>query len=484
MKHHRRTKPVIKDLFEDRKISITGFAGCGGADLGVKAATGHEPAIAINHDPVAIAVFADNFTSTECYRADVFELDMLRACRGRQVRHLHVSPDCRDHSRAKGGKPVSESVRALADVVPKWVRVVRPEVITLENVSEFLDWGPLGEDGQRDPSRKGELFARWCGDLRDLGYAVEWRVLSAHHYGAHTSRKRLYLVARCDGAPIVWPKPTHGPGLKKYRTAAECIDWSIMGRSVFGRAKPLAEATMRRIAAGIVEFVLKKPKPFIVKVNHQGERAPESVDKPLTTVTAARRGHALVAPTLVQMSYGEREGQAPRVLDLQKPLGTVVAGGVKHGQVGHELTKPLPTITAIDHHALVEVTTAPPEFFEQYPNARHVYPFLISYYGSEADIGQALGEPLRTITTRDRFGLVTLVLDREGRALVDIGLRMLEPHELLKAQFGRHAKHFCLDKALTKKDQVRLIGNSVVPAVMEAIMRANLGETKPTRRAA
>lgn len=537
MKHHRRTKPVIKDLFEDRKISITGFAGCGGADLGVKAATGHEPAIAINHDPVAIAVFADNFESTECYRADVFELDMLRACRGRQVRHLHVSPDCRDHSRAKGGKPVSESVRALADVVPKWVRVVRPEVITLENVPEFLDWGPLGRDGKRIAARKGEFFRRWVGDLQTLGYVVEWRVLAAHHYGAHTSRRRLYLVARCDGQPIVWPKPTHGPGLKKYRTAAECIDWSLLARSIFNRAKPLAAATLRRIAAGIVKFCLGKD-PYVITLRRNGRAA--GLDEPLTTVTAGGTHHGLVVPTLVQVSYGERKGQAPRVLDLQKPLGTVVAGGVKHGlvettvapfvgtidnassrgtpqgideplstiiasnqrhtfvetqlaafisqynlgQVGHELTKPLPTITAIDHHAVVEVTTAPPEFFEQYPNARHVYPFLISYYGSEADIGQALGEPLRTITTRDRFGLVTLVLDREGRALVDIGLRMLEPHELLKAQFGKHAKRFRLDKALTKKDQVRLIGNSVVPAVMEAIVRANLGETKPTRRAA
>lgn len=582
---NRKPTPIVRDLFEE-DIAVTGFAGCGGADLGIVAATGRKTDIAINHDPTAIAVFADNWPETECYRADIFSVDPVKACRGRRVRHLHVSPDCRHFSRAKGDAPVQESVRSLADVVPNWARAVRPDVITLENVPEFQFWGPLGADGKPIKERQGESFKAWCRSLEVLGYVIEHRVLSAHHYGAHTSRKRLYLVARCDGQPIAWPKPTHGPGLKKYRTAAECIDWSIACPSVFARKKPLAAATMRRIAAGIVKFVLGSPKPFIVKVNHQGERSPESIDKPLTTVTAARRGHAVVAPTLVQTSYGERKDQAPRVLDLQKPLGTVVAGGQKHGlvesslvpfvagcggraaqtpstsgdaplgtittkndrclvapqlaafrvntahgdrdksgkrrgpgqhsieqplgtvtaggtdhalagaqlaafisqfnlgQVGHELNKPRPTITAIDHHALATATVAPREFFEQYPNARHVYPFLISYYGSEADIGQALGEPLRTITTRDRFGLVTLVLDRSGNAIVDIGLRMLEPHELLKAQFGKYARGFRLDKALTKKDQVRLIGNSVVPVVMEAIVRANLGASKPTRRAA
>lgn len=519
-----RVRPVIRDLFEE-SISVTGFAGCGGADLGIEAATGKKTDIAINHDATAIAVFSDNWPETECYRADIFSVDPVRACRGRHVRHLHASPDCRHFSRAKGDAPAQESVRSLADVVPNWARAVRPDVITLENVPEFRDWGPLGANGKPIKARRGEDFARWCGDLEALGYVVEHRVLSAHHYGAHTSRKRLYLVARCDGQPIAWPKPTHGPGLKRYRTAAECIDWSITCPSVFSRKKPLAAATMRRIAAGIVKFVLGNPNPFIVTIDHQSSSCGEAaVAKPLSTISTKAR-HCIVAPTLVQTSYGERKGQAPRVLDLQKPLGTIVAGGQKHGlvesslvpfvagcggraaqtpstsadapvgtittkndrclvaafvsqfnlgQIGHELTKPLPTITAIDHHALATATVVPPEFFEQYPNARHVYPFLISYYGSEADIGQALGEPLRTITTRDRFGLVTLVLDRVGNAIVDIGLRMLEPHELLRAQFGKHAKGFKLDKALTKKDQVRLIGNSVVPAVMEAIYRANL----------
>jgi DNA (cytosine-5)-methyltransferase 1 len=499
----RRPDSVIKDLFDKRPISIDAFAGGAGAATGKKSATGEEVDIAINHDPVAIAVFQDNNPTTECYRADVFSVDPVKACRGRPVRHLHASPDCRHHSRAKGGAPVSESVRALADVVPKWARAVRPDVITLENVPEFIDWGPLHQSeklrGTPIKERKGEEFRRWCGELEALGYVIEHRVLYAHHFGAPTSRKRFYLVARCDGQPISWPKPTHGPGLKPYRTAAECIDWSLPCPSIFERKKPLVKATLRRIAAGVVRFVLAKKRPYIVKVNHSGERAPESLDRPLTTVTAARRGHALVAPTLVQTSYGERKGQAPRVLDLHKPLTTIVAGGQKHGLVeallapfiakhyggvtGHTVKRPLGTITTVDHHALCGVSLAPEQVASKYPNATNVLPFLISYFGNEADIGQALGAPLRTITTRDRFALVTVVVEGATYVIVDLGMRMLEPHELLKAQFGKYAKGFKLDKALTKKDQVRLIGNSVVPMVMEAIVRANLG-SKSTREAA
>jgi len=479
----------ISDLFDGRPIHIDCFAGGAGAATGTKAVTGRPVDIAINHDPVAIAVFQDNNPETECYRADIFSVDPVRAVRGRKVRHLHASPDCRDHSRAKGSAPKSESVRALADVVPKWARAVRPDIITLENVPEFVEWGPLDERGARIEARKGELFAAWKGELESLGYVVEYRVLHAHHYGAPTSRKRLFLVARCDRKPIVWPEATHGPGKKRYRTAAECIDWSIPNPSIFERKKPLADATLRRVAAGLVRFVLKHPKPFVVTLRNN--TAARGLGRPLTTITAGGTHHALVSPHLVQTSYGERKGQAPRVLDLHKPLGTVVAGGQKHalveallapfvakhyGGVGHGLQRPLGTVTTVDHHSLVSVQLASPEFAAQYPNATKVLPFLISYYGNEEDLGQALGEPLRTITTRDRFALVTVVVGGETFAIVDIGLRMLEPHELLKAQFGKYACGYRLDKARTKKDQVRLIGNSVVPHMMEAVVRANLGE--------
>lgn len=508
MRLHRRAEPVITDFFNPRPITIDAFAGGAGAATGTKAATGEQVSIAINHDPVAIAVFQDNNPGTECYRADVFSVDPVAACRGRPVSHLHASPDCRDHSRAKGSAPKSASVRALADVVPKWAKAVRPTLITLENVPEFVEWGPLDSKGKRIEARKGECFEAWKSELTKLGYAVEHRVLHAHHYGAPTSRKRLFLIARCDGKPIVWPPASHGPGLKKYRTAAECIDWSIPCPSIFDRKRPLAAATMRRIAAGLVKFVLRNPRPYIVKVNHTDApgsvRRPESIDAPLSTITAQRRGHALIAPTLVQTSYGERKGQAPRVLDLHKPLGTIVAGGQKHalvqamlapfisqfygGQVGHEATKPLPTITAIDHHALATATLAPEQLVSEFPSATKILPFLTTYYGNVADIGQAIGEPLRTITTKDRFALVTVIVDGVSYAIVDIGLRMLEPHELLKAQFGKHAKGYRLDKALTKKAQVRLIGNSVVPAMMEAVVRANhpcpAPRATPARRAA
>lgn len=589
---NRRPKSVIKDFFEE-DIHITGFAGCGGVDLGVRAATGRSPDIAINHDQTAIAVFSDNFPEAECYCADIFEKDPEAVCRGRTVGWLHMSPDCRHFSRSKGGAPVSDSVRSLADIVPIYAEKVRPKRISLENVEEFLDWGPLypvntwkrgtelttspscpscewapdREAKRREkppakhrrcswadvsnrpiPERKGEFFAAWRGKLVALGYDVEHRVLRAHHFGAHTSRKRLYLVARCDGQPIVWPAPTHGPGLKRYRTAAECIDWSLHGQSIFERKKALADPTLRRVAAGAVEYVLAKKRPYVVKVNHGDKggksRGAENIDAPMSTITAARRGHALVVPHLVQTGQGERPGQAPRVLDIHKPLTTVVAGGQKHGLVetalvplaaptlavlrnncdaksvdepapticasgnhiaevrtllapyinkhyggvvGHGVERPLGTITTVDHHSLGAVVLAPEQVADQFPNAEKVLPFLISYYGSEADIGQAIGAPLRTITTRERFALVTLVIDGVTYAIVDITMRMLEPHELLKAQFGKYARGFKLDKALTKKDQVRLIGNSVVPHVMEAIVRANLRprpRATPARRAA
>lgn len=487
-----RRRPIVRDLFEG-PISVDAFAGGGGASMGTKAATGRSVDIAINHDPVAIAVHADNHPETEHYTADVFSVDPVRATRGRHVRHLHASPDCRHHSRAKGGAPVSDSVRALADVVVVWAKAVKPDLITLENVPEFTEWGPLNAEGRPVKERRGESFRAWCAQLEALGYAIEHRVLHAHHYGAPTSRKRLFLVARCDGQPIRWPEPTHGPGRKPYRTAAECIDFSIPAPSIFERKRPLADATMRRVAAGVVRFVLANPRPFIVTIdNGSSKGAPQSVDAPLSTVIASNQRHAVVVPTLVQTGYGEREGQAPRVLDITRPLGTIVSAGQKQalvttmlapfisqfygGQVGHDARKPLPTITAVDHHALSAVMLAPEHLAHAHSAARHVLPFLATYYGSEANIGQAIGAPLRTITTRDRFALVTVEVDDTTYAIVDIGLRMLTPLELLRAQFGKYARGYRLDKARTVKDQVRLIGNSVVPQMQEAVVRANFGE--------
>lgn len=477
------------------------FAGGGGASTGLEAALGRSVSVAVNHSATALAVHEANHPATTHLVTDVFEVDPLQATGGKPVDVLWASPDCTHFSVAKGGKPRSQGIRSLAEVVVQWAQAVRPSVIFTENVREFLTWGPLSRDGYPIKERAGELFNRWRVRLELLGYTVAWKVLDASDFGAPTRRKRLFIVARCDGKPICWPEPTHGPGKKPYRTAAECIDWSIPAPSIFERARPLAEATMRRIAAGVVRFVLANPRPFVVTIdNGSSKGTPQSVDAPLSTVIASNQRHAVVAPTLVQVSYGERKGQAPRVLDLHKPLGTIVAGGQKHGlveamlapfisqfnlgQVGHEVKKPLPTITAIDHHALGAVYLAPEQLADSFPNAVKVLPFLTTYYGSEADIGQAVNAPLRTITTRDRFALVTVSVDGVTYAIVDIGLRMLEPHELLRAQFGPYAKGYKLDKALTKKDQVRLIGNSVVPQMQEAVVRANLGSPARARRAA
>lgn len=487
------------------------FAGGGGASLGIEAATGRHVDIAINHDPIALAAHRANHPKTVHLESDIWEVPPLDATGGRKVDLLWASPDCTHFSVAKGGKPRSQNIRSLADVVVWWARDARPKVIFLENVAEFLTWGPLGDDGKPIVAKKGEDFERWKGELEELGYVVDYRVLVASHFGAPTSRRRLFLVARCDGKPICWPEVTHGaPPLLPFRTAAECIDWSIPAPSIFERARPLADKTLRRIAMGIKRFVLENPRPFIVKVNHgddakTGTRV-HSLDAPLTTVTAARRGHALVAPTMVQTGYGEREGQRPRYLDLKQPLGTVVAGGAKQALVAAYLTKhfggvvgvpfdgrPLDTVTAQDHHALTTATLAPEatgcsdgcgaakdahcwnhsEWADEPRDHRHeVRAFLTAYYGSEAECGQRLDEPIRTVVSKDRFGLVTV----EGidYQIIDIGMRMLEPHELLRAQFGRFAERYDLTAAKTKTAAVRLIGNSVCPEVAEALVAANI----------
>jgi DNA (cytosine-5)-methyltransferase 1 len=344
-------------------------------------------------------------------------------------------------------------VRSLAWVVVTWARRVRPAVICLENVEEFQTWGPLHDDGTPDKARQGQTFRRWATHLRNLGYALEFRSLRACDYGAPTTRRRLFIVARCDDKPIVWPTPTHGPGRAlPHRTAAECIDWSIPVPSIFSRKKPLAEATEARIAAGIKKYVLDR-EPFIVPVH--------------TAYAPGEKGETvLVAPTLIQTGYGEREGQAPRVLDLHKPLGTAVAGGQKHGLVfaflarhyggvvGRALTEPMSTVTTVDHHSLVTG-------------------LLVKYYGTGGD--QTVNRPLDTVTTKDRFALVTIY--GVPHRIVDIGMRMLSPRELARAQ--GFPDSYALDAtalgtAITQTDQTRMIGNSVCPPVARAIIEANL----------
>jgi DNA (cytosine-5)-methyltransferase 1 len=333
------------------------FAGGGGASTGIEAAIGRHVDIAVNHDPEAVSLHQANHPQTEHHVSNVWEVDPRVVTGGRRIGLLWASPDCTYHSKARGGKPHRDRNKArrrrgLASIVVKWVRQLQPtgqhpRVISLENVEEFQHWGPLLEDGTPCPDRRGSSFLRWVAQLRNLGYAVEWRELRACDYGTPTIRKRLFMVARCDGQPIVWPAATHaakpakGSGLKPWRTAADCIDWSLPCPSIFERERPLADATLRRIAHGVMRYVVNNPAPFIARIGHTGWGDGGKVQplaKPLTTVTT-KAEHLLVSPTLVQTGYGERAGQAPRVPGLDKPLGTVVAGGAKHGLVAAFLTK-------------------------------------------------------------------------------------------------------------------------------------------------
>lgn len=434
---------------------IDNFAGGGGASLGIERALGRSPDIAVNHDPEAVALHTANHPTTRHLCGDVWDVKPAEVCAGRTVELAWFSPDCKHFSRAKGGKPVSKKIRGLAWVVTRWAAAVKPRVIILENVEEFETWGPLVDD-RPCPERRGLTFRRWVGRLRNLGYEVQWRALKACDYGAPTTRQRLFLVARCDGLPIVWPERTHRPGT--YRSASECMDWGIPVPSIFERRKPLAEKTLRRIARGVRRYVLEADRPFIVPT---------------------ARGAA--SPTLIQTGYGERPGQAPRALDLGQPLGTVVAGGVKHALVaaflakhyggnendGVPCTAPLATITAQDHHALVTTPLGAGDHVED------VRAFLTKFYGTST--GAPLQLPLGAITAQGQhLGLVTVQGQRYQ--IGDIGMRMLVPRELYRGQGFPDSYKIDIEyngKPLSKTAQVRMCGNSVSPPVAEAVVKAN-----------
>lgn len=293
------------NIFDE--IIVDNFAGGGGASTGIELATGKPVTIAINHDPDAILMHKTNHPYTEHYCESVWEVDPKEICKGRKVGLMWLSPDCKHFSRAKGGKPVNKNIRGLAWIAVKWAATVKPRVIMLENVPEFLTWGPITKDGRPDPKKKGKTFNSFIKSLQECGYEVAWKELKACDYGAPTIRKRFFLVARCDGKPIVFPKPTHGElnseavksgELLPYRTAAECIDWTIPCKSIFNRSKPLAVNTMRRIARGTDKFVINNPTPFIVTVNHGGETfRGQSIHTPKNTVTA-KHGDGIVTPVM------------------------------------------------------------------------------------------------------------------------------------------------------------------------------------------
>jgi len=499
-------------------LIVDNFAGGGGASSGLEDALGRPANIAVNHSPAAIAMHRANHPHTRHYQEDVWAVDPREACGSQKVAVAWFSPDCTHFSKAKGGQPRSKEVRCLADVVIRWAREVRPRIVFLENVEEFLTWGPLSDEGHPIKGREGEDFRAWRAKLVELGYRVEHRTIVAADHGTPTTRKRLFLVARCDGLPIVWPDATHGPGrARPYRTAAEIIDWSLPCPSIFDRKRPLAEATLRRIAAGVRRYVIDAARPFIVPVKSWGGggNGPRSIDEPMRVVTCSKRGEfALVSPTLVTTGYGEREGQAPRVPGLDKPLGTVVAGGQKHalvatflakhygGVVGHGLERPVGAVTSKDHHSLVAAQLELPgaegavsflsKFYGRSVGADLAEPsptvsgtshlaevraFLVKYYGADGapTSQQSLFDPLHTVTTKARFGLVTI----RGVAyqITDIGMRMLAPRELFNAQGFR--PDYIIDpelggRRLTKTEQIECAGNSVCPKVARAIVHANV----------
>ena len=539
--------------FNFEELVIDNFAGGGGASTGIEAALGRPIDFAINHDPGAVAMHEVNHPHTKHFCESVWDINPREVCAGRPVGLAWFSPDCKHFSKAKGKKPVEKKIRGLAWVVLRWAATVRPRVIMLENVEEFVTWGPLVINSDGDsypcPKNKGRTFNSFKNALRKHGYEVEHKELRACDYGAPTIRKRLFLVARCDGQPIEWPEQTHGDPkgaavkaklLKPWRTAAECLDWSIPAPSIFERKKPLADATLRRIAKGVMRYVVESPEPFIV--TYYGSKGPDfrgqSIKEPLKTQTTENR-HAVVVP-IFHGAGGPIYSGKPRPAD--QPMSTVMVEShqalctaflAKHysGVVGHGVDQPAGTITTADHHSLVtahmirqfgqsigsspldpvgtitpgglgktgliashlvklrgscrdgQPVTAPmPTITGGGLHVGGVRAFLIKYYGVDAT--PDIKKPLDTITTRDRFGLVAV--RGEEYQIIDIGMRMLAPRELFRAQ-GFPADYI-IDrdshgKPITKTEQVKRCGNSVSPYPAEALVRANMGAVAARRKA-
>lgn len=491
-------------------LIIDNFAGGGGASLGVEMACWKGPDIAINHDAIALGLHAVNHPHTEHHVEDVWNVDPRAVTKGRPVALAWFSPDCKHFSKAKGGKPVEKKIRGLAWVVIRWAVAVKPRLIVLENVEEFQDWGPLGADNMPCPNRKGQTFRLFVERLRQAGYEVDWRELKACDYGAPTIRKRLFLIARRDGLPIVWPEATHakadslevGLGMRKpWRTAAECIDWSLPCPSIFGRERPLAEKTMARIARGVQRYVIDAERPFIINLTHGGRV--EDIDEPFKTLTGAHRGEkALVAPFFVPR-HGEHATQEPRCRDVEQPMPTVTATAngaglvaafmAQHngGMVGHSVEEPVSTLTAkCSHQQLVstfmtklygsckdgqEIRQPFGTVTAQGQHLAEVRAFLMKYYGTGGQ-HQSLDEPMHTATAKARLGLVTVAgVDYQ---IVDIGMRMLAPRELFRAQGFPDdyiIDHLTDGTPVSKTDQIRLCGNSVCPPLARAIVAANFG---------
>lgn len=414
------------------EIIVDNFAGGGGASTGIEIATGYSVDIAINHDPEAIRMHKSNHPNTKHYCEDVWQVDPVKACKGNPVALAWFSPDCKHFSKAKGGKPKDKFIRGLAWVACRWAGLVRPRVIMLENVEEFKTWGPLNRGHRPIKAKQGVTFRRFVQQLEDLGYEVQFRELVAADYGAPTMRKRFFLIARCDGRPIVWPEPTHGPVdseavkaglLKPYVGAYTQIDFSKPCPSIFDTSeeikekygiravRPLAPKTMDRIARGLKKFVLDNPEPFIIQCNHGGERKAGDIRAPLPTITG-KHGYGIAVPKLAPI--------------IDKAYGGNYAGG------GSRADEPIDTITTVDHNRLVEATLAPCIMCNNENNVGAnvenplptittgnrnfvVAPTLIQYHSETAKDevrGQTIMDPIMTVDSSNRYGLVTSFLSK------------------------------------------------------------------------
>jgi DNA (cytosine-5)-methyltransferase 1 len=475
------------------ELIIDNFAGGGGTSTGLEQAFGRPVDIAINHDPKALAMHRINHPDTKHYCESVWDIDPIEVTGNQPVGLVWLSPDCKHFSKAKGSKPVEKKIRGLAWVALRWAAKVRPRVIMLENVEEFKTWGDLAADGKPCPKQKGRTFNSFVNALKRQGYTVDYRELRACDYGSPTIRKRFFLIARRDGLPIKWPEPTHAHpdsnqvqkgNLKPWRTAAECIDWSLDCPSIFTRKRPLATATLERIAGGLKKFVFNNQKPFVVNgiapvltecANASNKRS-MPIDEPLRTICAQTKGghHALISAFLAK-NYTGVIGSG-----LREPVHTITAkdhnslvvshlSKMKNGCIGQDLDEPIHTLTTVNQFAEVRA-------------------FLTAFYGNEKD-GNSVVEPLRTIPTRDRFGLVTI--EQQDYEIADIGFRMLQPVELFKAQgfpdsyiFTHGTNEHGQQISLTKTEQTRMVGNSVPPDLSKALVEANFKHEEKYRGAA
>lgn len=511
------------------ELIVDNFAGGGGASTGIELATGYSVDIAINHDPEAIKMHKANHPNAKHYCENVWAVDPVKACNGHPVGLAWFSPDCKHFSKAKGGKPKDKNIRGLAWVALRWAGLVRPRVIMLENVEEFKTWGPLNRRHHPIKSKQGKTFERFVQQLRELGYEVEFRELIAADYGAPTMRKRFFMVARCDGKPIVWPEPTHGQAdseavkaglLKPYVGAYTQIDFSRPCPSIFDTSeeikekygiravRPLAKKTMDRIARGLKKFVLDNPEPFIIQCNHGGERRPNDIREPMPTITG-KHGYGIVEPKIVPY-MGTNTTNHPGG-NCKNPIHTITTGNQQclisptliqyhsetaQGEVrGQTIKDPIMTVDGSNRYGLVTsflskfyksgtgqdmreplhtITTSPGHFGE-------VRAFLIKYYGDAT--GQDIEQPLDTVTTKDRFGLVTI--EGVDYQIVDIGLRMLEPKELYGCQGFPDdyiIDHDYTGKTYPRSEQVKRCGNAVCQPIPAALVKANLPELCVAKR--